>query len=239
MDQCLNMCSSGLLVNGVPLDTYGGAALLDYSVGETEINNYTFQGINRTTWRNLKSVFGLRPVTITIVFKGPSLHEVKLQRAKFNLDVFGGCDLYIVDDGFYYDVACESYGAETLIGSGDSTAQIKAKYTFKGIRHDPLVSETIPAGGSIYCRSFMPFTDARLTATVGAAAASYTLGGATFSNVAAGDVLVFDGIDGKITKNGQPYAANVSWVNFPALTPGWNVNSSPDPVLFEYVPAYI
>ena len=64
------MC--GLLINGTPLDTYGGAALLDYSVGETAIKNETFQGINRSTWHLLKSIYGVLQIKLTIVFTGPS-----------------------------------------------------------------------------------------------------------------------------------------------------------------------
>ena len=85
----------------------------------------------------------------------------------------------------------------------------------------------------------MPFTDARLTATVGTSAAAYTLGGATFGSVTAGDVLVFDGIDGKITKNGANAAASVSWTEFPQLVPGKNTITAPDAVTVEYYPTYI
>ena len=46
MDQ-FGMC--GLLIDGIPLDTYEGAALLDYSVGETALKNETFQGVNRSS----------------------------------------------------------------------------------------------------------------------------------------------------------------------------------------------
>ena len=116
---------------------------------------------------------------------------------------------------------------------------IKSEYTFKGPRRDALATETIPGGGSIFCASTLPFTDARLTVTAGAASAAYQLGGATFSNVSAGDVLVFDGIGGKITKNGANAAASVNWTDFPALTPGNNTIAAADPVTVEYYPTYI
>lgn len=231
------MC--GLLINGTPLDTYEGAALLDYSVGETSIKNETFQGINRSTWHLLKSIYGLRKITLTIVFTGPSRREVSLQRSKLNGALFGASELYISDDGFFYDVTIESCGAEELIGEGTREVKIKSKYSFTGTRRDALVSETITGGGKIFCQSTMPFTDARLTATVGTSAASYTLGGATFGAVTAGDVLVFDGIDGKITKNGANAAASVSWTEFPQLVPGENTITAPDAVTVEYYPTYI
>ena len=159
------MC--GLLINGVPLDTYEGAALLDYSVGETSIKNETFQGINRSTWHLLKSIYGLRKITLTIVFTGPTRRAVTLQRSKLNGALFGASELFISDDGFFYDVTVESCGPEILVGEGEREVKIKSEYTFTGTRRDALVSETIPGGGKIFCKSTMHFTDARLKTTVG------------------------------------------------------------------------
>ena len=233
------LTNCGLLVNGRPLSWYGGAALLDYSVGETELKTETFQGVDRTSWNLLKAFAGRRAVKITVIFTGDSLHAAKLQRSKLNAELFGRCELFIADDGFFYDCSCESVGAEVLVGMGAREAKIKAEYSFKGIRRDALQTVTVPANGSFFCKSTFPFTDCRLTATVGTTASSYTLGGATFSSVTAGDVLVFDGITGAITKNGASYAASVSWVNFPSLTPGENENDALDAVTVEYYPAFI
>lgn len=233
MDNC------DLLINGIPLYQFGGCALLDYSVGETELDNTTFQGINRTSWRLLRSAFGHRKIGLTIVFTARTLHDVKLLRSTLNGKLFGRVELFIADDGFFYDAVCESTGAEILIGIGEREAKIKSEYSFTGIRREALARATIQPGEMIYCRSTMPYTDCRLTATVGTAAAEYTLGGAVFKNVSAGDVLVFDGIDGKITKNGAPYAANVTWLKFPSLTPGLNQIAGNDSVTVEYYPCYI
>ena len=234
---CFEPC--GVLINGEPIAKYGAVALLAYSIGETKVTNATFQGLNRTTWRMLKASFGLRQIKITFVFSGETLHQAKLARSALNGALFGRSEIYIAEDGFFYTVSCESFGEEVRIGAGDAEAKIKSEYLVTGIRNGALVTATIPAGGELFCRSTMPFTDCRLTVTVGQAAASYALGGATFRNVAAGDTLVFDGIDGKITKNGQPYAASVDWVHLPALTPGINRNTAADPVRVEFYPAYI
>ena len=67
----------------------------------------------------------------------------------------------------------------------------------------------------------------------------YPLGGAIFPSVSNGDVLVFDGIDGKITKNGANAAASVNWTEFPQLVPGENTIPCPDDVTVEYYPTYI
>ena len=235
--QELNNC--GLLVNGRPLSWYGGAALLEYTIGETAISAETFQGVNRTSWRLLKAFFGRRNITVEIVFTGPDLKSAKLQRSKFNSDVFGRCELFISGDGFFYDCACTNLGPEIRIGEGAREAQIKAEYSFTGVRRDALESVTVPAGGKFFCRSTMPFTDCKVTATVGSTGTNYALFGATFPTVTAGDILVFDGINGAITKNGTNAAADVSWVNFPSLTPGENENTAADAVTVEYYPTYI
>lgn len=229
----------GLMVNGKPLSYYGGMALLDYSIGETELTAETFQGVNRTSWALLKSFFGRRVISITILFESRDLHAAKVQRSIFNAQLFGRVELFISDDGFYYDAVCTNLGAEEHAGQGNYSAQVKATYTFLGTRRGPLERITVPAGGSFFCKSTMPFTDCRATATVGASVASYTLFGSTWSNVSAGDVLVFDGITGAITRNGQPFAQNVNWTNFPALTAGENANDAPDPVTVEYYPTFI
>jgi len=233
----MNTC--GLLINGRPLEVYGGAALLSYSIGETAITNDVFQGINRTNWTLLKSMFGRRAIKLTFIFTGPNLHSVKVQRSMLNGALFGRAELYIADDGFYYDVVCTGLGPEELVGIGNASAQIKAEYTFEGIRRGRLKTETIAGGNSFFCESTMPFTDCRLTVTVGTGASSYVLDGATFGSVSAGDVLVFDGIDGKVTKNGANAANSTSWVNFPSLTPGLNSITAADAVKVEYYPTFI
>ena len=230
----------GLLVNGRPLSDFGGQMLLDYSIGETPLENSVFQGTNRTSWRLLKSTFSRRPITMTIVFTGEDLHDAKLKRSMFNGELFGEAELYISDDGFFYTVSCDSFGPEVVDGIGEKSASIKATYKFTGIRHAALVKEIIPAGGGILlCRSTMPYTDARLSVTVGASASYYNFGGASFGAVTAGDVLVFDGIDGKITRNGSNYAASTWWTEFPQLTPGSNYLDALDAITVEYYPTFI
>ena len=227
------------VVNGVPLANYGGAALLDYSIGETAVTPATFQGVNRSNWHLLKNIFGMREIILTIVFEAHDLRMAKLNRSALNSVLFDKADLFIPDDGFHYSVICKSTGVEELIGIGEKTAQVKSTYSFTGVRHDDLKTITLSPGETIYCLSTMPFTDCRLTVTASTDTIDYQLGGAVFGYVAEGDVLVFDGIDGKITSNGENAAATVSWVNFPQLVPGANTIECVDPITVEYYPTYI
>lgn len=233
------MCHD-LMINGVPVNRFCGASLLDYAIGETDLDNATFKGINRTTWILLKSMFGTRKITITLVFKGSDLHAAKVNRSKFNAAVFGKSELFIPDDGFYYSAVCDSLGDEVLVGIGNVEAQIKATYMFTGIRHDALKTVTVEKNEQFLCESTMPFTDCRLTLISTQTVDSYQFAGATWSNIAANDILVFDGINGSITKNGNNYAANVTWTQFPTLTAGMNtIQTDHDNVTVEYYPSYI
>ena len=61
----------------------------------------------------------------------------------------------------------------------------------------------------------------------------------TITGVTAGDVLVVDGIEGRILQNGAPCAGNMSFLHLPALVPGENVFSCPEVLTVEYYPTYI
>ena len=229
----MNCIFHDCVINGVPLATYGGTSLLDYSIGETAVTPATFQGVNRTNWLLLKNIFQMREITLSIVFEAPDLRTAKLNRSALNSVLFNKAELFIPDDGFHYSVICTSTGAEELVGIGDKSAQIKSSYTFTGVRHDPMQTLTVAQGEKFQCLSTMPFTDCRLTATVQVQSDTYTLGGATFKNVLPGDVLTFDGIDCKVLKNDENYAASVIWQDFPSLTPGENVIDCVDAVTVE------
>lgn len=229
-----------LLINGTPIGTFSGASLLDYTVGETSIDNATFKGINRTNWVLLKSMFGTRTLTLTVIFKGNTLHAAKVNRSKFNAAVFGKSEIFIPDDGFFYDVVCDSLGDEMLVGIGQRESQIKSTYTFTGIRHAAKRKILVGKNQSFLCESTVPFTDCRLTLTSTQTVAEYNFGGGVWENISAGDVLVFDGINCEITKNGDNYAQYVTWMNFPTLQAGLNtIETDNDDVTVEYSPTYL
>lgn len=229
-----------LTINGIPIGTFCGASLLDYTIGETSLENATFKGINRTNWVLLKSMFGTRTLTITIIFKGDSLHAAKVNRSKFNAAIFGKSEIYIPDDGFFYDVSCDSLGDEILVGIGQRESQIKATYTLTGIRRSAKKAVTVEKDQTFLCESTMPFTDCKLTLTSTQTVNEYNFGGGVWADIAAGDVLEFDGINCKITKNGNNYASKVTWMDFPSLASGLNtIETDLDPVTVEYYPTFL
>lgn len=227
------------MVNGKLFSEYGGAMLLDYTVGGTEITNDYFKGRNRSSWNQLSTVFGMRPVKLSIVFTGSDLNRVTLQKSQFDAACFGQIELFL-PDGFFYTANTVSVGDSSIVGIGETQTAIKADYSFEGIRHSPMVTATLPAGGgTVYCQSTLPFTDCILSCTVTAPAASYVLGGATFKNVQAGETLVFDGINKRILRGGAPGANNVNWTVFPQLVPGANNLTCVDAATVQYYPVYM
>lgn len=226
-------------IDGQLFSQFGGAVLAKYTVGATEVENVTHLGVNRTSWMQLKTLFKMRPIKLDVKFRAKDIHTATVQKSQFDGRIFGQHELWL-PDGYFYTVYAESLGEAAVEANTDFGAIIGASYSFQGIRHGPLISLTIPAGGgTVNCLSTMPYTDALFQCTVPVATPQYTLGGAVFANVQAGEVLVIDGISKKILRNGQPNALNVSWLNFPQLTPGLNTVSGTYPTIIQYYPTYI
>nr|DAK87785.1 MAG TPA: tail protein [Caudoviricetes sp.] len=235
-------------INGHPLTEFG-AECVDFTVSGTPIDNSYFQGINRSTWHQLKTIYGMRTITLKLVFIGSVTQNVMDNKSLFDAQCFGKSVLDLGDSTRSYSVMCDKLGAAQIVSKAYAgglspvlnLAMLEADYTFKGICQDPspLGGTITPELNTIICGGTMPYIDCKLETTVGAASDAYHFGGAVWSGVAAGDVLVFDGIDGKITKNGQPYAGSVSWSEFPYLVPGTNTIEITDTTMVTYYPAFI
>ena len=66
------------------------------------------------------------------------------------------------------------------------------------------------------------------------------MAGVTFSDCAAGDVLVIDGIEGKVTKNGNAMdISKTDFLKFPFLDPGKNTVTSTGAAAVEYYPIFM
>lgn len=237
-------------INGIPLESFGGAALLDYSIGPTPLTTDVFQGLDRTNWSLLKSRYGLRTMEITIIFTGLTLREAKIQRSKFNAQLMKKAELFIADDGFFYEIYCSDFGKEQLVGIGDTLAKIKSKYKLVGLRHDPLETVVVGLDWSLFCKSTVPKTSCRISQTVTQDASKYFFGFAILQNIVIGDVLVFDGFTGTFTKNGASVLGSATWDTLPYLDAGptlvkWGamsgstITGASGSMTVEYYPTYL
>ena len=241
-----------MTIDGVDISTYGGASLLDYVIGQTPMTNDIYQGVNDSQWIPVFSEFGLREIHVTILFAGETLHDAKVNRSRFNLAVHDTCELYIPDDGFYYRVSCMDLGDEELVGIGDTMAEVKSRYHFRGIRHDPLETLTVESAANFICKSTAPFTACRVTAEIPSGAQFFTIKHGSqvvafsdFASAGTGYDAVLDGLTHTVKYASNNWLNKTSWQlsdsPFIYLTPGTNklIVSPASPVTVEYYPTYI
>jgi hypothetical protein len=57
--------------------------------------------------------------------------------------------------------------------------------------------------------------------------------------VSAGDVLVADGINGRLLQNGTPTTGNAAFTHLPYLVPGEQTIICPETLTVQYYPSYI
>lgn len=224
-----------IYINGLSLDDLGAEGLREYSVGGSVISNEYFQGRNRTSYNVLTTSFGLKPVKLSLAFKGELRRDVMIKKSRTDAQLFGKSEVFL-PDGFFYTCMLDSVGEIQWQGQEGNGWLAIVEYSLNGIQHDQMEEAT---GETFFCRSTTPFTDCALSVTVSQAAESYQLGGATFEDVQAGEELTFDGINKRILRNGAPAAGNVYFINFPQLVPGVNSFSAADPVTVKYYPSYL
>ena len=229
------MNTERMYINDRDILDYGAKALRDIKVGGTVITNDYFQGRNRTHYTLMSTTFGLKSISFSLVFEDKFLRNAAENRSKLEAEMFSGCEIHL-PDGFYYRCMLDSIGEAETKGVDGQQIIIQVAYKLSGIQHDPLV--TVENGSSFIATGTMPKMDCILSVTVGANASTYTLGGATFSNVHAGDVLVVDGINKRFLKNGA-WTTATSWITFPYVSMGHNSFTAQDTVKVQYYPCYI
>ena len=225
-----------IFINDIDIAEYGAKALRDsIKIGGSVIANDYFQGRNRTHYTLMATTYGLKPVGFTLVYMGEYLREVMEQKSNCEASMLNGCEIRL-PDGFYYRCMLESIGEASTTGVDGVEILVECAYKLSGIQHDEL--EEVEDGTQFYSKGTMPKMDCRLDVTVSAAASSYSLGGATFGAVQAGDKLTVDGIYKRFLKNGAPITVT-NWVSFPSVISGLNRFTALDTVKVTYYPCYI
>lgn len=230
------MYSERIFINNIDISEFGAKALRDsIQVGGTEIKNDYFQGRNRTNYTLMSTTFGLKPVKFTLVYIHKYLRGALENKSKCEAEMIKGCEVYFPSD-FYYRCMIDKIGDATIKGVDGNQVLVEVKYALLGIQHDKM--EEVENGAEFVARGTMPQMDCILEVVVGADAPSYTLAGAVFGAVVAGDVLTVDGINKRFLKNGAHTTAD-SWVSFPYITSGLNHVTAADPVKVKYYPCYL
>lgn len=220
-------------VNGVKLSTKN-VIVEDFKVGAIDVTSKIYQGRMRTNFNLLSCVQTMRPIEASLFFCETSKRNLALKKSEIDNMMMGKLELKM-PDGFYYSAYLESAGEEQILGVEGKEVIAIATYKFKGIRHDAL--ETVN-GNTVNCKSKVPRTDCRITCTATANRASLLIDTVTITGVHSGDVLVVDGITGRILQNGGLCAGNMSFIHFPYLVPGSNTIDCVETCTVEYYPTY-
>lgn len=89
-----------------------------------------------------------------------------------------------------------------------------------GYQRGEAVTATTP---NVFCLSTVPETPYKITGTVDTPDEDFVMAGITFTDCSVDDVIVIDGINKKITKNGNSLdLSTTDFVSFPVLKPGEN-----------------
>ena len=220
-------------INGVNIADYG-VLVESMKVGAIETSVETYQGVNRTSFNVLNTIQYMRNISVNLFYSAPTRRELALIKSKLDNMMIGKLELWL-PDGFFYTSYLTSAGEENILGVENNKVIALCSYQFKGVRHDKL--ETVNAN-TVICKSTVPRTDCRLTCTASQAYASLQIDTVTITDVAQGDVLVVDGITGRILQNGALCAGNMSFIHFPYLTPEENTLTCPEDLTVEYYPTY-
>lgn len=220
-------------INGTNIADYG-VLVEKLQVGAIETQQEVYQGVNRSNFNVLDTIQYMRTINVSLFYSAPTRRELALIKSKIDNMMIGKLDLWL-PDGFYYFAHLVTAGEENILGVERNQVIALCSYQFKGIRHDKL--ETVN-GNTVICKSTVPHTDCRLTCTASQNYAELQIDTVTIKNVSQGDVLVVDGITGRILQNNGLCAGNMSFIHFPSLVPEENTLTCPEELTVEYYPTY-
>jgi hypothetical protein len=219
-------------------ETFGARLLADYTVGGTSLDRSRQQPAAGLRFLPLSTRYGLRKITLPVHVFGVTPRHAGEQKSKLDAALLADPVELRLPDGFCYTASLDTIGEVSEV-TGDGCI-LEGSYTLSGFRHDPIQKVSIPpGGGSFQARGSAPDMECRLTCTVGADATSYIMAGILWVDVSAGDVLVLDGIEHQVLRNGTPALAQCDLTQWPLLAAGKNILTAPDALLVEYYPIWI
>lgn len=218
-------------INGINENTLHAKLLRDYRISASPIKSEYWQGRNRSQFALLSQSFGLKEISMTVVFDGRDAEEVALHKSQFDAALWGKFEIYM-PNGFTYSAILDDAGELEYMGDERG----RAKYQLIGIQHKPLVTVT---SSPFTCGSTVPLTDCIITATATAVLGS--IGDIDFSGLTIGDIITIDGINKRLLVNGVDAATKFVWIDFPSLLPGTNTftTSGVSGVTVQFYPTYM
>lgn len=222
-------------INGVNVLDFG-ALVQSYKVGGTPVSQDYYQARNRAGFASMGYTLGLTPITLVLFFAAPTQRELATQKSALDAALLADPLELHLPDGFYYRSVLKSAGELAMLGVEANQMIASCTYALQGVRHDEL--RTVD-GPEVLALGTYPQMPCRLTCTASRAYETLQLGPVTFSDVAEGDELVADGIDGILTINGEPAGTRAAFIRLPRLVPGPQTIECPEPVSVTYAPAWL
>lgn len=225
-------------INGLGADYFGARLLSGYKVGSTKISRSRhkvaafIQG-----WYPLSTDYELRQITLPVYIFGTSARDAAEKKSRLDAAMLADPIELILPNGFTYSASLDvCTDAEEMQLDG---RELKCTYTLVGYAHESLLTEIVSSGQIFVVEGTAPEMACRLTCTASADAVAYEMCGVIFSNVAAGDVLVLDGLNKRVTRNGVNDFDGCDLITWPTLQPGNCTLTAPDTITVEYYPIWV
>lgn len=224
-------------IDGVGSDWFNARLLSDFKVGSTEINRTRLKSSRVQGWIPLSANYGLRTLQIPVYIFGESAQDAAQRKSELDQAMMAEPVELLLPDGRYYTASLEQISEAEPMQIDRS--ELKCTYTLLGYAHDPLITTGVSNDQRIYAYGTAPEMDCRLTCTASADAVSYQMAGVTWTGVKSGDVLVLDGLEKRVLRNGVNAFDACDLITWPTLRPGYNTLSAPDAITVEYYPIYL
>ena len=124
-------------INGKKIESFSALLLKGFKIGTSSVDSSYFQGRNRSSYNLISQTFGLKSISLGLMFKEDNREKIAVKKSLFDLELIGTFDIYL-DNGYYYK--CVLVSAGELEYDGDTEQYARASYEFVGIQHKARVT---------------------------------------------------------------------------------------------------
>lgn len=218
--------TAGITIGGHDLSEFSAKLLSSYTMGACGVEGATFQGRNRSSLLLLDQRFSPMEIVLPLEFWGLNRQDTVAKWTSF-CQAASGSVILDLGDGYEYACTLQDLGKPAFISDGYLTVDV----TFLGFRQKPevVISTETEIGATITCDSTFPRTDCIVTMPQallrGASRVSLELGDNSWylaREFTANEDLVLDGVNKIFLLGGKNVTGEMTWEDFPYLTPGEN-----------------
>lgn len=234
------MPTAVMTINGVDLRSYH-ARLVEMNTGGTNTKNTYHLGAKSSHPVITDQKIGARSMEITIEVEGDDRNDLTHNISGLTNALNNGLvDLYLPDGYYYFSILQSVDDPEYYLST-----RADVIYTFDAVRHGAynqrgLTAMGIETSASIEIMGNLE-TEVVYTITPTSNADQITVAGITVNNITADKVIVIDGINKRVTEDGDNKFGDCDLVSFPRLAPGTNTITFAAPgcaISVGYYPIY-